>query len=278
MNCVMTTTNPFGLCIQPEQKHQLITDLDIEALRSLFRKYQLLVLRGFRRLSNNENFISFAQGWGEISLWPFGEILELVEHHRPADHIFDCSYVPMHWDGMYRPFVPEYQMFYCKKAPLQGCGGRTLFTHTPKILAGLNFVERDQWNDVKAVYKRKMEFYDSKTVSPLITKHPYHQYDVIRFNEPHDPSRGSLINPIEMRWEGVDDKLSKQMLSSIRSKLYDRDYIYAHEWQDGDLVIADNFTLLHGRESFSKNTPRHIQRIQIESDPPWKNLGLESYQ
>jgi alpha-ketoglutarate-dependent taurine dioxygenase len=36
--------------------------------------------------------------------------------------------------------------------------------------------------------------------------------------------------------------------------------------------------LLHGREAFVSKSPRHIQRVQVLSNPPFDNPGLESYQ
>ncbi|MEM6730499.1 MAG: TauD/TfdA family dioxygenase, partial [Myxococcota bacterium] len=53
---------------------------------------------------------------------------------------------------------------------------------------------------------------------------------------------------------------------------------YAHQWQTGDVVIADNFTLLHGREAFTSRAPRHLQRVHVLSETPFDNPGLETYQ
>ncbi|MDF5900390.1 4-hydroxyphenylacetate 3-hydroxylase N-terminal domain-containing protein [Pseudomonas aeruginosa] len=36
---------------------------------------------------------------------------------------------------------------------------------------------------------------------------------------------------------------------------------YAHRWRSDDLVIADNRTLLHGREAFVHRAPRHLRRV-----------------
>lgn len=30
-----------------------------------------------------------------------------------SDHIVDNSYVPLHWDSIYKPSIPELQIFYC---------------------------------------------------------------------------------------------------------------------------------------------------------------------
>lgn len=89
-----------------------------------------MLLRGFETFEHSEQFADYCERWGEVSVWPFGRVLDLVQKEDPGDHIFDSSYMPMHWDGMYRPQVPEYQIFQCVKAPLPGHGGRTTFSHT----------------------------------------------------------------------------------------------------------------------------------------------------
>lgn len=49
-------------------------------------------------------------------MWPFGAVLDVKEHADTKDHIFDNSYVPLHWDGMYKPTIPEFQLFHCVSA------------------------------------------------------------------------------------------------------------------------------------------------------------------
>jgi alpha-ketoglutarate-dependent taurine dioxygenase len=41
------------------------------------------------------------------------------------------------------------------------------------------------------------------------------------------------------------------------------EYCYDHAWQAGDIVIADNFSLIHGRNAFTAPTNRHLQRVEV---------------
>lgn len=277
MNFRMSRINPFGVLIEPLRSAADISSIDIETLRNLFRKEHLIALRGFAEFSNTDEFTSYCERWGEISVWPFGKVLELVEHKNPTDHIFDNNYVPLHWDGMYRPQVPEYQIFRCVSAPLQGQGGRTTFSNTVSALQNAPVENRNIWGKVTGVYKRKMEFYDSKTVSAVITAHPHSGKLVIRYNEPPSAQRGKFLNPPDLEFKGIDPKELELFHQTIQKALYSPENYYAHEWQTGDLVIADNFSLLHGREKFVSQAPRHLQRVHVLSNPPLDNPGLESY-
>lgn len=273
-----TRMNPFGVMIESEDSTQDVRGLDVAELRKHFQEEQLVLLRGFDTFRGADDFAQYCEHWGPISIWPFGKVLELVEHENPQDHIFDSNYVPLHWDGMYRPQVPEYQIFHCVRAPLPGHGGRTTFANTVLALKHASTVLKDLWSRTTGTYRRKMEFYDSKTISPIIAAHPYKDVSVIRYNEPPSAEKGHFVNPPDLEFAGLSENEREKFHRGLREALYAPTNFYAHEWQTGDVVIADNFSLLHGREEFVSKSPRHIRRVHVLSDPPFDNPGLESYQ
>ncbi len=273
----MKKINPFGVLIESTDSTQYIQDLDIRELRKLFQEEHLVTIRGFRTFRGPEDLSEYCERWGEISIWPFGKVLELIEQENPKDHIFDNNYVPLHWDGMYRPQVPEYQIFHCVRAPLSGQGGRTTFSNTILALKNASSDLKLLWNKVTGIYQREMEFYQSKTVSPIVTRHPHRDFPVIRYNEPPSIEKGNFVNPPDLEFVGLSAAEQGEFHRQLKETLYSPSHFYAHEWQTGDVVIADNFSLLHGREEFVSKSPRHIRRVHVLSDPPFNNPGLESY-
>lgn len=281
MSYSVEVNRPFGLIIRAGKSDSSLEDVDIEELKLKFHSESLLVLRGYKSFSGSESFAQYCEQWGEVSLWPFGKVLELVEQKDPKDHIFDSNYVPLHWDGMYRPQVPEYQIFHCVKAPLKNGGGRTTFSNTLMALENASVEEKELWRKVTGKYQRKMEFYDSRSVSPIVCPHPYKEYSVIRYNEAPKSvgeSERKFLNPPNLRFEGLNDDETEVFHSSLHEALHSPANFYAHEWEDGDVVIADNLTLLHGREAFTANSPRHLQRVHVLSAHSIGNPALESYQ
>lgn len=254
---------PFGVMVRPQSAGSPVGELPVDELRELARRHHLVVLRGFSTFEGAETFADYCGTWGEIALWPFGKVLELIEQKNPEDHIFDNNYVPLHWDGMYRPQVPEFQMFHCVSAPKGNQGGRTTFSNTRLVLERAEPAARARWNQVTGTYHRKMEFYDSKTVAPLVTEHPRSGFPVLRYNEP--PLEGDLafINHPTLSFDGVADGNLADFHAGVRRALYAPENFYAHTWETGDLVIADNHTLLHGREAFTSGSPRHLRRVHI---------------
>jgi L-tyrosine isonitrile desaturase/decarboxylase len=249
--------------------------IPIVKLRELLKEEQLLIFRGLPGFESSEEFSEFCRQLGDLSLWPFGTVLELKETEKPEDHIFDHRQVPLHWDGMFREVVPELQVFFCKDAPSETDGGRTTFSNTKLLLEKANQEEKLAWKSLTGFYRRKMEFYDSSVSSALLSTHPLHGFPVIRFGEPQK-SEG-IINPAEISFTGPYTFKVDGTVQSLRKALYSSEFFYAHTWQKGDVVIADNFSLLHGREAFLSKSPRHLQRVHVLSDPPFQNPDLETF-
>ncbi|MGZ3775048.1 MAG: TauD/TfdA dioxygenase family protein [Pseudobdellovibrionaceae bacterium] len=277
MKTEITFIKPFGVILEANSSSNDIRDVNVDMLRDLVWRERLVVLRGFRTFTGTDDFSKYCEQWGEISIWPFGKVLELVEHNNPEDHIFDNNYVPLHWDGMYRPQIPEFQLFHCVRAPHPGQGGRTTFSNTVLALESAPAPWRDLWSKVTGHYQRKMEFYDSKTVSPIVDLHPQRGFPVIRYNEPPLEGYGHFVNPPILEFTGVSGEDLVEFHRTLREALYAPTNFYAHEWQEGDLMIADNFSLLHGREGFETKAPRHLRRVHVLSNPPLNNPRLMSY-
>ena len=277
MNYTVTKIQPFGALIEPKNADTSVDDLSIPELRELFNEHHILLLRGFKGVTDGDELVNFSERWGEVSVWPFGKILELVEQDKPKDHIFDNTYVPMHWDGMYRPEVPEIQIFHCVQAPGTQNGGRTAFSNTPEVIRQASEEERQKWAQVVGHYERKMEFYDSKTIAPLVTEHPNRKLPVIRYCEPPVHEDEDFLNHPNMHFEGVEKSELGDFLKNLQKKLYADEVTYAHDWETGDLVISDNYTLLHGREAFTSGAGRHLRRVQVLGTPKLVNPHLVSH-
>lgn len=268
------SVGPFAIQVVAPEPGQYIVDLSINMLRALVREHHLVVVRGFANFQSAEALTHYCAKWGTVSKWPFGTVLELIEQENPADHIFDSNYVPLHWDGMYRSHIPEFQIFQCVSAPGKNQGGRTTFSNTVAVLASATRQQRALWGKITGSYHRKMAFYESKVTSPIITPHPVAGFPVIRYNEPTPENDETFINRPTLEFTGISDKEIATFHCDLREAFYAPEHFYAHAWREGDLVIADNYTLLHGREAFTSGAPRHLRRVHVLGDPPFANPGL----
>ncbi|WP_445497479.1 TauD/TfdA dioxygenase family protein [Photorhabdus sp. SF281] len=266
---------PFGLKITPQYAGQHIDTLSVEELKPLIKKHHLLILRGFKSgLSDHEIYEDYARDWGEIMMWPFGAVLDVREHQDATDHVFDNTYMPLHWDGMYKPTIPEFIMFHCAHAPDSDQGGRTTFVNTRLVVANATQQQLEQWKDISVTYRiNKVTHYGGEVHSPLLEKHPDGNGFVIRYNEPAIDGE-KFLNKHAIEYHNINPDQVAEFQQDFINTLYDKRHLYAHAWQKGDLVIVDNFSLLHGREGFTAKSERHLQRIHIQSDPVFNNQAL----
>ncbi|MFC4512147.1 TauD/TfdA dioxygenase family protein [Streptomyces ehimensis] len=267
----LTPVTPFGVRIDAAHPGTPITDLPVARLRELAREHHLLLLRGFTAFTNADELTAYSAQWGEIAMWPYGAVLELVEHDNPDDHIFDHRYVPMHWDSMYREQIAQFQVFHCVSAPGIGNGGRTTFTQTEAVLRDADPAHRELWEKATGRYRRAVSDYVGECVSPVVTTHP-DGFPIIRYNEP--PVGEDFLNRPDLEFTGIPAEQLPEFHRTLNEALYNPRHLYAHTWQTGDVVIADNYTLLHGREAFTSRSPRHLQRVHVLGTPPLENTAL----
>ncbi|TVL89314.1 TauD/TfdA family dioxygenase [Streptomyces sp. SAJ15] len=270
----ITPIEPFGVAVHAPRPGARVGELPVATLRDLVREHHILLLRGFDGFDTPQELAAYSEQWGELSVWPFGTVLDLIEKERPEDHIFDSSYMPMHWDGMYREQIPEFQVFQCVRAPGVDNGGETTFSNTPAVLRDTDPETVAKWSAVTGTYHRETDFYDSVTTSPLVTTHPVTGTPVIRYNEPTAADDADFVNHPDLRFTGLPDDEMAEAHRTLRAALYDPAHLYAHSWRTGDLVVTDNYTLLHGRNAFTSGAPRHLRRVQVLGTPALDNPGL----
>jgi alpha-ketoglutarate-dependent taurine dioxygenase len=269
--------SPYGVVIRPRLASTGMTEIPVPVARELVREHHLLVLRGFASFSGPGELARYAASWGEVLTWPFGAVLELVEHERPADHVFDNTAVTFHWDGMFVELVPEFQIFQCVSAPDDGYGGRTIFCDTARVLADVSQATRTLWERLTLTYRVTNESHYGGTVtSPLIVKHPVRRFPTMRYLEPAPHNIDYLNRPV-VEFHHVPVGYLAEIEQTLRDALYDPRHCYAHSWVEGDFVVADNYTLLHGREPYASECGRHLRRVHVLGNPPLRNTALRAY-
>jgi alpha-ketoglutarate-dependent taurine dioxygenase len=253
---------PFGLLLEATEPQSDIRKLSIPQLRQLTWEHSLIVLRGFSSLQE-EVLPDYCTNWGTLLTWDFGTVLNLVVHDNPQNYLFTTGNVPFHWDGAFAKAVPSFLFFQCLQAPSAGSGGESLFCHTTRVLQNATPEERQAWQKINITYKtQKLAHYGGKITAPLVSQHPITDNSILRFAEPLNEDSVHL-NPLFLEISGLASGKPNQFLNDLIARLYLPQHCFAHQWQEGDILIADNHALLHGRNPFLANSPRHLQRVHI---------------
>ena len=250
--------DPFGLVVHSDHQGQNVSALPTSDLKDQIENHRVVILRGFAPLAG-DSFPEFCKELGSILEWDFGAVNDLRVKDDTQNYLYTNHDVPFHWDGAFVSHAPHYIIFHCDIAPAAGSGGETLFCDTTRLLANSSAEIKALWESVVITYTtEKIVHYGGTFTSPMIVQHPLSDRTVLRYAEPVVD-----INPVELVIRGLGGVDQREFIEDLRQRLTDERCCYSHSWRAGDLVIADNYTLLHGRRAFARDAQRHIRRVNV---------------
>jgi alpha-ketoglutarate-dependent taurine dioxygenase len=249
---------PFGIVVNSQQPGADIKAVSVSALKTFVDEHRVVILRGFAPLLG-QALPEFCRKLGEPLEWEFGTVNELRVEAGAMNYLYTSRAVPFHWDGAFAGRIPRYIFFHCDAAPPLGSGGETLFCDTLRLLAQASPAERERWRRIAITYTtEKIVHYGGTFTSRLITEHPDSGEEILRFAEPVED-----LNPVRLEIEGLCGETERDFLDEMHRRLLDEHVCYVHGWADGDVLIADNHRLLHGRRAFTQSVERRIRRVNI---------------
>ena len=252
----LTTMAPFGAVLNAAEPQSDLHLLQVSELKQLVEEHRVVILRGFAPLGG-DYFPEFCRRFGELQEWDFGVVNHLRVDPQAENYLYTNGAVPFHWDGAFAGQIPHYITFHCDTAP--AAGGETLFCDGMRLLKAAPAKVVNQWRRIEITYTtEKVVHYGGSFTSALITKHPENGKEVLRFAEPVFD-----LNPVQLKFDGLSDFSEAEFLADMRERLRDEAVCYAHPWRSGDLVIADNYVLLHGRREFAAGGKRQIRRVNV---------------
>jgi alpha-ketoglutarate-dependent taurine dioxygenase len=250
--------SPFGVIANSPQTGGDLSAIDIGYLKELVEKNRVVALRGFSQLAGDD-FPNFCRNFGAILEWEFGNVNNLRVDSNAQNYLYTNHEVPFHWDGAFVNHAPHYIFFHCDIAPAAGSGGETLFCDTTRVLSTASAAELERWKKMRITYTtEKVVHYGGTFTSPVICDHPNNDTNVLRYAEPVTD-----LNPVSLVIDGLSGMSPSEFIDDMHARINDASCCYEHRWLTGDVVIADNFTLLHARNAFKDGVVRHIRRVNV---------------
>jgi alpha-ketoglutarate-dependent taurine dioxygenase len=108
----------------------------------------------------------------------------------------------------------------------------------------------------------KVAHYGGRITAPLAARHPVTGARTLRYAEPPNADTADL-NALAVEAPDLSTAELADLLGELNAAVHDPRHCYAHAWQQGDFLVADNHLLLHGRHAFRSHSPRHLQRVHI---------------
>jgi alpha-ketoglutarate-dependent taurine dioxygenase/4-hydroxybenzoate polyprenyltransferase len=248
---------PFGLSVTVPAGTTW-DDLDPATIKAWVDAHRVLMLRGLAPMEP-QVLAAAAQKIGPLQPWIFGAVHELKRDAKAENYLYTEHAVPLHWDGAFADAVPHWLVFRCVAAPPADAGGETVFVDTVAALTRATAAQRERWSRARVRYTtEKKAHYGGTFTASVIDIHPTLGVPVIRYAEPV-----SDLNPVAVLPLSLDPPAAEALMAELREALYDPRVQLAVPWRDGDVVIADNHALLHGRRAFDADAPRHLLRVNV---------------
>ena len=214
----------------------------------------------FKDVPTKDNFITnFANSIGSIRRTNFGEFFNVKSKPNPNDLAYTSLALAPHTDNPYRNPVPCIQMLHCIENEVNG-GLSTLvdgYTVTEKLKKDFT----DYYNILTEV-KVRFQFIDQSVIledwAEMIQLNEKGEFKQVRFSPRLD-------------FVPLMEKNKLELFYSARKKiseLYNSDqYRVEFKLNPGDLLMMDNYRLLHGRTSYDANQGnRFLQGCYIDYD------------
>jgi alpha-ketoglutarate-dependent taurine dioxygenase/4-hydroxybenzoate polyprenyltransferase len=254
MSVALESLSPFGLVVTADPGTTL-RDLG-DRIAAWVRDHKVVVLRNLEAPTKSDLPIA-ARELGDLQCWSFGSVHELRVEPSTDNYLYTDHAVPLHWDGAFAGAAPSYLVFHCVEAP--SVGGETVFVDTATVWEKLSPEQKDRYRCVELRYTtEKRAHYGGRFEAPLVAQHELRGCTVLRFAEPVDD-----LNPVRVEVVGEGPIQGAHLLGEIRGELSAPDVRLVLPWRSGDVVVADNLGLLHGRNRFDGAEGRHIRRVNV---------------
>jgi len=222
-----------------------------------FYKYGFVI---FKKVPAKDNFIvNFANSIGSIRRTNFGEFFNVKSKPNPNDLAYTSLPLAPHTDNPYRNPVPCIQMLHCIENEVSG-GFSTLvdgYTVTQKLKKDFP----DYYKTLTEI-KVRFQFIDQSVIlenwAEMIQLDENENFKQVRFSPRLD-------------FVPLMDKEKLELYYTARKKiseLYNSDkYKVEFKLSPGDLLMMDNYRLLHGRTAYDANEGnRFLQGCYIDYD------------
>ncbi|MDG2002748.1 MAG: TauD/TfdA family dioxygenase [Novosphingobium sp.] len=240
-------------------------------IRALLEKRGVLLFRGHDM--TDEQHLRFAETLG-TARHEHGTDITMVSSDKTKSPIF-AEYTKgtffFHFDDTYMDYPALASVLRaCTVAPE---GGQTEFANTYAAYDDLSEEDKRRFSTLEGVHSQETiqrKAFPDPTETQLAlwgegaipaTAHPLVWH--------HRSGRKSLLVGQTMsRIVGLDKEESDALVERILAHAEQRQYIYSHDWQLGDILIWDNTGTMHRVVPFDLDCGRELQRVKLSGEEP----------
>ncbi len=258
----------------------------VAAIHAGMDRYAVLVFRG--QTLDPDQHLAFTKQLGEIELTTntglraaneyrlppvFADVSNLDQNQNPMARddrrrLFALGNRLWHSDSSFKVVPAKYSLLYAVATPSRG--GNTQFADMRAAYDALDGETKDvvegQVCEHSQIYSRQILGFTELTdderrrMAPvrqvLVRTHPVTGRKSLYLSS----HAGTIVG-----WPGPE---ARAFLRDLIEHATQREYVYAHDWQDGDLVMWDNRQTMHRGRPFPPDERRDVRRTTIQGDGP----------
>ncbi len=263
---------------------------DKEAIIRACDRYGLLVFPD--QPLSKEELVAFGHNWGEVDKTLQQKLMNHIQNRLGTDEVTDISNVDAdgnvahaeHWqtittignrfwhsDGSYKELPIRYSILNAVTAV--SWGGETQYADLRAAYDALD-------DHMRALISDKVgRFWSHNTRDQLHipdsekdrSAFPKSRWPMVRTH----PGSGRKLLWCDSKMceiEGMSIPEGRALAAELIEHIGQRERVYSHQWKAGDLVMADNRSVLHRGRRFDHNERREMRRVETNDDV--KSLGV----
>ncbi len=257
----MATFNPikttpiypqFGAIIDGVDVTNISEDNKALLIKAL-REHRLLVVKG-HTLSPEEQ-VQFSSIFGELETFPynsnqFKDYPEIFRLSTNKEKGYQNVGFYWHQDGSFSQNPTPISIFHLTEIPAYG--GETLFADAQKVYLMLP-------EQLKGIAEHLKTNVSGTAIHNLVIDHPITGKKAIYLNY-------GLTRSIFSKEKNITQVEIKAVLDKITRYLELPDVKYKYKWEEGDIVIADNFAVFHQATPTLNDSTRTLHRTTIKGE------------
>ncbi len=255
-----------------------LSEPTVAALRDAWTRHGVLVFR--RQALSEGEYAAFGRHFGELDITVRSD---WSSRHRPdVIHISNmrngqgesigglgAGELDWHTDQSYVANPSTGSMLYMVEMP--PAGGRTYWANLQLAWEGLPEATKRRLEPLHVVYDyllRQSTYDDEAPMSEELRRRtPPVSHPLVNVH-PVTGEKALYLDPVTAAGiEGWPRDESRSLLAEIRAHATKPPFVYAHEWEIGDVVMWDNGFLMHRRDEFDPAALRWLKRTTLYLSP-----------
>jgi taurine dioxygenase len=279
MSCieVVPLSNAIGAEIRGLDLREALSDEAVRVVKQAWYDHVIILFRDQdltyqQQRAFAENFGTLGRRHGDsgtLAEKAAGEGVMLItnvrENGKPIGTLPDGEMM-FHSDTPYNKHPIKATMLYAIDVPSRG--GETLFSNCYKAAGALpeDVKHRLAGRQARHIFDYEVRFKPDGGFDPA--RHPHSTHPVFR---KHPETGRSSLFASELMTDtiiGLAEEESRELLDLMFTILRRDEFIHAHAWRPGDLLMWDNRCCNHARNDFPREERRLLRRLTLEDEHP----------